>query len=298
VGLAFDIGEYFARAHCEAVQGLFDRGVEDAEGFKGFVAQPVTGVGGISVAGVAQWFDTGLRADSHRLLATEDEEGANEALGLGAGYGRLWEHAANAANAAAANDVHEHRFGLVVERVAGGDAISAFFAGDEGEELVAHLAGDLFDALALLAGGRGDIAFAREALDSESSAEFAHEGEVGGGFGTELVVEVAGNDFEAKGPAEFEQDEKERDGIRSAGDGCEDLFRAAEELLFGGEAADARGELAVGNVGDALGGLEVWCARERRPGCIGVRCDGFAIWGRAAATSRRLALLRSAAAGL
>ncbi|MEO9254836.1 MAG: hypothetical protein ABI305_04805 [Tepidiformaceae bacterium] len=50
---------------------------------------------------------------------------------------------------------------------------------------------------------------------------------------------MAGDDFESESLAQIEQDEQESDGVRTAGDRCEDLSSSPEELFRCSESSNA-----------------------------------------------------------
>jgi hypothetical protein len=123
--------------------------------------------------------------------------------------------------------------------VAGDDGVAVVFLGGEGEELVAHLAGRLFDAAAILGGYLADRAFAGDRFEPERGRVVAHETEVGGGVVAELMVEVGNGELEAETLAQGKQEMQAGERIGPARDGNEQAGAPVEEALGVCEPFDA-----------------------------------------------------------
>ena len=134
--------------------------------------------------------------------------------------------------------MHQHRFDLVVTRVAGCHAIRALALGREREELVAHRARCLFDPLAVRARDTRDVALAGDALKPELRCQTTHELKVVPRIRSKLVVEMRDRDAKAKFVRQPEQDMQAGEGIRSAGDGDEDVLDPPEHALTQGSFPD------------------------------------------------------------
>jgi hypothetical protein len=129
----------------------------------------------------------------------------------------------------AAEELHEDGFGLVVESVSGEDAIG-LAVGEEGrEEVVAEIAGGLFDGLGVsgcagFGAAGGDAGLMDVKGDVEARAEVFDEALVGIGFcAAKAVVDVNGREADAEGFAGGcvggMEGEEESDGVCASGEG-------------------------------------------------------------------------------
>ena len=217
------------------------------------MADAVAGVGGVGVGGVgAPGLIAGLE-EGLDLGAADGEEGAEDAAGSLRGiWGRLDEDdgvdGGEAFGPGSAEELHEDGLGLVVEGVGGEDGVGVA-GGDEGaEEVVAGLAGGLFEGLAVFGGAGGDVGSVDVEGDVELDAEVLHEGEVGVGFGgfADAVVDVDGGETDSEGFAGggvgFVEAKEEGDGVGSTGDGGADAVAGVDVVAAEGESGRRRHE--------------------------------------------------------
>ena len=104
-------------------------------------------------------------------------------------------HAMLSAQPAAAQQVQQHRLGVVVGGVRRGELV----AGQRLQKGVAAFAGGFFDAFSVCGGVLGDVGAADGQGDAVPGAEGADEGLVAVGFRpAQAVVEVGGGDGDAQ----------------------------------------------------------------------------------------------------
>ena len=171
VELGLPAGLFFAGELGEVGEGLVEAGVVLAELGQEFVADAVAGVGGVGVGGVFAPGLVELAEQGFDLGAAGVEERAQNLAGARAGDLDDGMDGAEAFGPGSAEELHEDGFGLVVEGVGGEDGVG-FAGGDERvEEVVADVAGGLFDGLAVLGDALGDVGVVEVQGDVEAGAE-------------------------------------------------------------------------------------------------------------------------------
>lgn len=205
--------EGFAGAGRKAKEGVVDGRVEGVQQGEELGPDAVTQEGKVAVGGIGPGLKVERGADGEGIGTPEREEGSQEDLPRTAGKWARRQHSAEAAHPRPAQEVEQHGFGLVVGRVAGDNGVAAFLLGGEGEELVAHRPGGLLDAAALAFGNLAHGAFAGNGFEAKRCGVLADELAVGGGPGTELVVEVRDLQLEPETVAKGEEQVKAGEGI-------------------------------------------------------------------------------------
>ncbi len=146
--------------------------------------------------------------------------------------------------AGASKHAHQHRLGLVVARVAGGDGVGRCTRADALEEGVARLASRLLDRLPVLLRETGDVGGFHVERHAELGGEIPAERGVPGGLGAaKAVVEMRdGDEAERASFRQLAQDPRERDRIGPPGDGRDNARAGFEQLTPSNARQDARGE--------------------------------------------------------
>ena len=157
-----------------------------------FVADAIAGECEVAVAGVFAPVLGEVGEVSLNFGAAGGQQRAQNAA-----FGEL-DHGVDAGDAfgpGAAQELGQHGFGLIVERVGGGDGIERGLRQEPAEPGVAETAGGFFDGFGGLAGefcgfgGGGDAVVVKG--QSEAGGEGSHEVHIGVGFGSaQAVMEV------------------------------------------------------------------------------------------------------------
>lgn len=229
VELGLPPGLVFASELGEVGEGLVERGVELAELGKKLVAETIPGEGRVGVRGV---FAPGLVEDVEvelDLRAADGEERAEDFAGGLAGQGNEEDgmDAAEAVGPGPAEELEEDGFGLVVHGVGGQDGVGPAAAKESVKDLVASVAGGLFEGLAGCCGTSGDVDGMDMERDLQAGAEVLDEALVGVGLGAAYAV-VDMNGREADAESQLGEDvggmerSEESHGVRPAGDGGAD----------------------------------------------------------------------------
>ena len=125
----------------------------------------------------------------------------------------------------AVEHAHQHRLGLVVERVAHGDAGGAEPVGPRLQRRVARRPRGGLD-------GAGAHAHALHVHQhAQPRAEPAHELPVRRGLRTQAVIDVEDVERETPGRRQRVQEMEQRDGVGTAGDGHQDGLAAREHRV-------------------------------------------------------------------
>jgi hypothetical protein len=214
-------GLFFAGKLGHVGEGLVEVGVVGAELGEELMTDFVAGEGDVGVGGVGApglvelgevGFDVGaagVEEGAENLSFLERDDGVDGAEAVGPG---------------SAEDLHEDGLGLVVEGVGGEDGVGVA-GGEEGsEELVAEVAGGLFDGLVCVGDALRNAGLVEMEGDVVGDAEIFDETLVGVGFfAAEAVVDVDGGEADAEGftgcGVGGVEGEEESDGVCSAGDG-------------------------------------------------------------------------------
>ena len=147
-------------------------------------------------------------------------------------YGGM--NAAEAGEAGTAQDMCEDGFGLVVGGVGHGNARAAGGVHEGLEKGVAGAAGGVFEIGAFFFCFVCHVGGGRMKFQGMTGGQLGHELFVGiGETAAKFVIEVGDDEDEAEFFAEFEEEQQEGDGVRTAGDGGGDaLARANPELAL------------------------------------------------------------------
>jgi hypothetical protein len=159
------------------------------------VADLIAGKGGIDVGGVFAPGLVGLVEEGFDFGAAGLEERSEDPS---FGEGEDGVDGAEAFGPRSAEELHEDGFGLIVEGVGGKDAVRVAGGEESGKELVAGVAGGLFECFRISIGaGLGDavgnIGLMKVERNIEADAKIFDESLIGiGFFAAELVVDVDG----------------------------------------------------------------------------------------------------------
>ena len=190
-------------------------------------------VAGECLVGVGRVFAPGLVLGAEvgsEVVAAEVEEGAED---ISVGEGDFGGDGAEAFEPGPAEEFHEDGFGLIVEGVCGEDVGGVARDQQGSEDLVAEVSGGFLDGFVVGGGTGGGVDRVNAEGDFKAVAEVSDKGLVGVGFGcAEGVVDVDGGEADSEsvageGVGGVEQEE-ERGGVGSAGDGAADAVAGAE----------------------------------------------------------------------
>ena len=166
------------------------------------MAEAVAGEGGVGVRGI---FPPGLAEGleiGFDLSAPGTEKGAQDAaFGLsGDGDGEDGVNASEAFGPGAAKELHKNGLGLVVHGVGGDDRVGFAALKECPEDLVAGVAGGLFEGFAMGGGAGGNIYVAKVERNAQTAAKLFNEALIGVGFfAANAVVDVDGGESDAHG---------------------------------------------------------------------------------------------------
>jgi hypothetical protein len=166
---------------------------------------------------IAARFEPELMAIAFDLRARNIEERAHQCRASSERPIRARAHAGDAVQARTSNDVHEDGLRLIVSIVADGDDVAAHFPRHPPEEVVAHHPRGLLNRLSLAPCASPNVSGGKLSLRSNEASQFPHVCGVGGGFfaTAEAMIEVSGDDLDAKGFFETTQCRQESRRIRA-----------------------------------------------------------------------------------
>jgi hypothetical protein len=198
------------------------------------VADFVAGVGGVGVGGVGAPGLVELDEVGFDVGAAGAEEGAEDLSFLESDDGV---DGAEAFGPGSAEDLHKDGFGLVVEGMGGEDGVGVAGGEEGGEEVVAEIAGGLFDRFASVGDALRDAGLMEMERDVVGDTKIFYEALVGVRlFATEAVVDVDGREADAEGFSCGVEGEDESDGVCSAGDGYAEAVAGLDLCLREGDA--------------------------------------------------------------
>jgi hypothetical protein len=135
--------------------------------------------------------------------------------------------------------VSQDGFGLIVGGVSDGDRREVFFLGQLREKLVARPTGGVFQIGFLAFGFGGDVIAADMELQAVASGKFGDEVFVGvGGFAAKLVIEVEDSEDDSQFFAQLDQQQEQRDGVRTTRNGDADASAGTKRPQVGNAAAE------------------------------------------------------------
>ena len=164
-------------------------------------------------------------------------------------------HGREPARARAANETQQERLGLVVPRVAEGDAVGAEVAAGPLEERVAGGARRVLEQSTLAPRPCRDILAIGEARDAQPRRQRHRQGLVGCGLAAKLVVEVGDpDDLEVASRGQLVQQTGERDRVGPARHGGDEARVGTRQVVPPDRAPDAVEDLHGTGLPPALTG--------------------------------------------